>query len=81
MTHLQAFQSELSAKNFDGAIILSEVGQRYLTDFHFSDGYLLITLDRAYLLTDSRYIEAAKEEVKEFEILIPEKRCSTQLQS
>lgn len=73
MTHLQAFQAELSAKHLDGAIISSEVGQRYLTSFPFSDGFLLITPDSAHLLTDSRYIEAAKEAVKNFEILLPER--------
>jgi len=71
MSHLQKFQAALASLELDGALISSEVGQRYLTDFPFSDGYLLITPERAYLLTDSRYIEAAKESVRGFELLLP----------
>ena len=71
MSHLQKFQAALASLELDGALISSESGQRYLCDFPFSDGYLLITPDRAYLLTDSRYMEAAKEAVRIFEILLP----------
>ena len=76
MSHLKKFQEALAALGVDGALISSEVNQRYLSDFPFSDGYLLITPDRAYLLTDSRYSEAAKEQVKEFEILLPQNKMS-----
>jgi len=71
MSHLQKFQAALASLELDGALISSEINQRYLCDFPFSDGYLLITPERAYLLTDSRYIEAAKESVRGFEILLP----------
>ena len=70
MSHLQKFQTALASLELDGALISSEINQRYLCDFPFSDGYLLITPERAYLLTDSRYIEAAKESVRGFEILL-----------
>ena len=71
MTQLQRFKKSLEDKNFDGAIISSELNQRYLCDFPFSDGYILVTHGKSYLLTDFRYIEAAKNTVKEFEILCP----------
>lgn len=71
MTQLQRFKKWLEDKNFDGAIISSELNQRYLCDFPFSDGYILVTHGKSYLLTDFRYIEAAKNAVKEFEILCP----------
>ena len=79
MSHLQSFKTTLSSLGIDGALISSEAGQRYLSDFPFSDGFLFITADRAYLLTDSRYIEAAKEQVSGFEILLPEKRMTDTL--
>ncbi|MBR2353191.1 MAG: aminopeptidase P family protein [Clostridia bacterium] len=67
MTHLQRLKAALGTIQADGILVSSEINQRYLTDFHFSDGYLLITEDDAILLTDSRYIEAAKASVKEFD--------------
>ena len=69
MTHLKRLRDALSALEADGILISSEINQRYLTDFHFSDGYLLITQSAAILLTDSRYIEAANNSVKEFTAL------------
>ena len=72
MTQLQRFKSALTEHNFDGAIISSEINQRYLCDFPFSDGYILVTQGKSYLLTDFRYIEAAKKAVNDFEILCPD---------
>lgn len=71
MTHLQRLKAALGTVKADGILVSSEINQRYLTDFHFSDGYLLITEDDAILLTDSRYIEAAKASVKELESIAP----------
>ena len=71
MSHLQKLQAALASLELDGIIISSELNQRYLSDFDYSDGYLLITPKNSYLLADFRYIEAAKEQVKEFETLRP----------
>ncbi len=66
MTHLERLRAALFSLEADGILVSSEINQRYLTDFHFSDGYLLVTQNDALLLTDSRYIEAAKNSVKGF---------------
>lgn len=70
MTNLKRFQCALG--DFDGALISSEINQRYLSDFNYSDGYILVTKEKALLLTDSRYIEAARASVTELEVAIPE---------
>lgn len=72
MTQLQRFQSALKNSEFDAAIISSELNQRYLSDFKYTDGYILVGREKAYLLTDFRYVEAARASVKDFEILMPE---------
>lgn len=55
----------------DAVLVTHEISQRYLSDFPFTDGYLLITRDRAFLLTDARYIEAVQAKVTDiFEILL-----------
>lgn len=46
------------------ALCLSMPACRYLSGFDYTDGGVLLTADEAFLLTDSRYIEAAKEAVK-----------------
>lgn len=71
MTQLKRLQRALTDSGFDAAIISSETNQRYLCDFDFSDGYLLISPYHAYLLTDFRYAEAIGASVKDFEIIIP----------
>ena len=71
MTQLQRFQNTLKESEFDAAIISSELNQRYISGFNYTDGYILIGREKAFLLTDFRYIEAANTEVKDFEILMP----------
>lgn len=51
--------------------------RRYLSGFTGSSGYLLITADRAYLLTDFRYISQAGEQSKQFEIVEHQAKVST----
>lgn len=51
-------------KNVDGALIVSQENRRYFTGFDASDGYLFATKNGSIFLTDSRYIEAAKDKIK-----------------
>ena len=71
MTQLQRFQETLRASEFDAAIISSELNQRYLSGFNYTDGYVLVGRDKAYLLADFRYIEAVRAQVKDFEVIMP----------
>jgi Xaa-Pro aminopeptidase len=57
-------------QNIDCAIIFSEHNRRYFTGFDSSDGILFVTRDAAYFLVDFRYIEAAKSNVKDCEVLL-----------
>ena len=71
MTHLQKFQEKLRGLA-PAALISREQNRFYLCNFPYSDGYLLIFPDAAYLLTDFRYEEAARRETsREFEVLSP----------
>lgn len=73
MKQLERFINTLAQNQFDGAIISSELNQRYLCDFPFSDGFILVGLNKSYILTDFRYEEAIKNSVSGFEILCPER--------
>lgn len=73
MSHLSIFRSNLTAQGFDAAIVSDKINQRYLSDFDFDDGLVLVTAESAYLLTDFRYAEAAEAQCsKELKILLPE---------
>ena len=71
MTQIEKFRSYLKKENLDAAIISSEINQRYLSDFSYSDGYIVIGQDKAFLLADFRYIEAARNEVSELDVIMP----------
>ena len=73
MSHLESVKTALD----DGSALLvtSEVNQRWLTNFAFTDGYVLVTKGESYLITDFRYIEAARAEADpDFTILMPSGR-------
>ena len=64
MNHIHAIQEALREKGWDALLITDERNQRYAAGFPFTDGFVLIARERAWLITDSRYIEAAKSAVQ-----------------
>ena len=56
-------QSALTAAGLDGLLVFDEKNLRDASGFAFTDGAMLIGRDRAFLYTDSRYIEAAEKSV------------------
>ncbi len=75
MSRITKFTEKMIEAGADAALISSELNIRYLSGFNFTDGYILVTKGRAYLITDFRYIEAARAEVDpvDFEIVMPER--------
>lgn len=71
MTRLEKFRSALTEGGFDAAIVSDKRNQRYLSNFDFDDGLVLVTQKNAYLLTDFRYEEAARAQVKGMEVVLP----------
>ncbi len=74
MSKLERFKKELGANGADAAILSSGVSQRYMTGFDYTDGYVLVTKNKSYVLADFRYIEAARATVNsaEFEVIMPD---------
>ena len=74
MSKLTKFKVKMAEEGFDAAIISSYVNIRYLTGFDYQDGFVLITKNKSYVLTDFRYIEAARASLdpKDFEIVTPD---------
>ena len=59
-THLKRLQEKLAAFGAPALLITSEAHQAWVSDFEFTDGYVLVTEKNAYVITDFRYLEAAK---------------------
>lgn len=55
------------------ALVATEHNRRYFTGFPASDGFVLVTKDNAWFMTDSRYIEAAQNAIKHMEVLCYDK--------
>ena len=65
---VQPFLDKMQEKELDGMIINNLKNVYYLTGFWGSNGTIFISRDRQILVTDARYIIAAKQEVTGFEI-------------
>ncbi len=61
------------------ALIMSEENICYFTSFHSSNGYLLVTGDKSFFLTDSRYIEAAQNKITSCDEILQIKSMETEL--
>ena len=72
---LDDFRFSMKNVGVDAVIVYDELNQRYLSDFAFSDGFLLIKENEAYLVTDFRYFEMAINQADPaFTVLMPDDR-------
>ncbi|MBE6558190.1 MAG: aminopeptidase P family protein [Ruminococcaceae bacterium] len=76
MSHIKNLQAAMKEKGTEAILVSSEINQRYLSNFAYTDGFMLILPDEALLLTDFRYIEAAKAVVdqSECQVIMPDTR-------
>lgn len=63
----ERLKSVLSEKNLDGMLITNLTNVRYLSGFTGSAGTCLMTPDGQHFITDGRYIEMSKAQVKGFD--------------
>ena len=66
MNHFKQIRAKLHTFGLDGMLLTGEANRFYASGFHSTgtDGVALVTRDRSYYLTDSRYIEAAMRQVQ-----------------
>lgn len=60
MNHLKQIAAKLAEHQLDAMLLTSEPGEFYAVGFH-GEGYVLVTAEKYYYSTDSRYIEAAQK--------------------
>ena len=73
MTQIKRLQKIMTERNIEGILLSSTLNQRYASCFNYDDGYILILQNKAFLLTDFRYVEAANAQVNhdDFEVITP----------
>ena len=57
-------------KNDEAFLITGEISRKYLTNFHSTDGFLLIKKDDACFFVDARYFEDAKKQIKSLKVAL-----------
>lgn len=69
MSRLERMRQKMHEEKIDAYVIIRPENGRYLSGFSGGEATLYITAEKAFLLTDSRYIEQAKAQSPEFEII------------
>lgn len=69
MLKLEKLRNALGEKNVDGLLVTNEYNRRYMTGFTGTAGVAIVTKDDAVFITDFRYAEQAKKQIKDFRIV------------
>ncbi len=64
---------EIEKRRLDALLVTSRANVTYLSGFLGDDACILATKKKKYFLTDSRYIEDARQSIKGFEIILVKK--------
>ncbi|GAB2573576.1 M24 family metallopeptidase [Gracilibacillus alcaliphilus] len=69
MSRLVKLRKQLQLKELEALLITSPVNRRYMTGFTGTAGVVLVSQDKAYFITDFRYMEQAAQQVTDYEIV------------
>lgn len=69
MSNFTKIQSAMKKTGLPALLLTDELDRRYAASFHTTDGIILVLPEKAYYITDSRYIEAARENVTDAEVI------------
>ena len=75
MNNIAGIRRELIARGLDAVLVTDEKNQRYATGFPITDGAVLVGREKAFLITDSRYIEAAEQQAEGAEVRMFDRAC------
>ena len=70
MNHFAKIAAQLESRDLDGMLLTHEANRFYASGFHSAgtDGMVLVTREKFYYFTDSRYTEAARRHVQDAEV-------------
>ena len=81
MNRMEELRQKMAKEEIDVLVISSEVNQSYICGLDYTDGYVLVFRETAYVLADFRYIEIAEKTVdaKIFRVVRPEGKMLTEV--
>lgn len=81
MNRIENLRRLMANEALDALVISSEVNQSYICGLDYTDGYVLVLGDTAYVLADFRYIEIAEKTVdaRVFHVVRPEGKMLTEV--
>lgn len=66
---IEKLRESMKEKRLDGVLLLGDPNRNYLSGFTGDESYSLITQNNAFFITDSRFTEQAKQQVKDYEVM------------
>lgn len=66
---IDKLRKAMQEAQLEAVLITNEHNRRYISGFTGSAGYVVITLDEAYLLTDFRYMTQAPQQAKDLKVV------------
>ncbi|MBL1227844.1 aminopeptidase P family protein [Enterococcus sp. BWB1-3] len=69
IARVNKLRQEMKKNNIAAFLVTSKYNLRYLTNFTGTTGLAVVTLDKAFFITDFRYTEQAAEQAQGFEIV------------
>lgn len=69
MNRVRKLREEMDRRAIAALLITNPVNRRYVSGFTGTSGYVLVTADRAWFLTDFRYMEQAAKQAVGFELV------------
>ncbi len=70
---IEKLKKLIKESDFDAALIVSPENRFYFTGFNSTDGFLLASANDAVFITDSRYIEAAQNKIRNCKVVLQER--------
>ena len=68
MKNIEKYKSLLETGEVDALLLTSEYNRLYAAQYSIAEGVAVVTKDGAYYFTDSRYIEAAENNLPGFTV-------------
>lgn len=65
---IDKLRKKMREKGLDGVLLIGDPNRNYMSGFTGDESFVIISLDKAVFITDSRYIEQAINQVKGYSI-------------
>jgi Xaa-Pro aminopeptidase/Xaa-Pro dipeptidase len=66
---IERLRQSMTSANMDAVLLVGDPNRNYLSGFTGDESYSLITQKKLFFITDSRFTQQAKQQVKDYEVL------------